>query len=108
MYTMARGMPHGRVLIGDGVVDKACVLVHAKSASVMPPNHDKYRSVIVENERLKETNGLLIEENGVHRDLVMVKIVYYLHRLTRPMHAFLCGCFLTVENLCGFQKRTTC
>jgi len=99
---MARGMPHGRVLIGDGAVDKACVLVHAKSASVMPPNHDKYRSVITENERLKETNGLLIE------DLVMVKIVYYLHRLTRPMHAFLCGCFLTVENLCGFQKRTTC
>jgi len=105
---MARGMPHGRVLIGDGAVDKACVLVHAKSASVMPPNHDKYRSVIAENERLKETNGLLIEENGVHRDLVMVKIVYYLHRLTCPIHAFLCGCFLTVENLCGFQKRTTC
>ena len=99
---MARGMPHDRVLIGDGAVDKACVLVHAKSASVMPPNHDKYRSVIAENERLKETNGLLIE------DLVMVKIVYYLHRLTHPMHAFLCGCFLTVENLCGFQKRTTC
>jgi hypothetical protein len=43
LYTMGRGMPHGRVLIGNGAVNKASVLVHAKLASVMPPNHDTHQ-----------------------------------------------------------------
>jgi hypothetical protein len=83
LYTMGRGMPHGRVLMGNGVVNKASVLVHGKSTLVMPPNHDEYQSVIAENEQLKETNELLTEENGVHRELLMVKSVYCLPCGTR-------------------------
>jgi hypothetical protein len=90
LYTMGRGMPHGRVLMGNGAVNKASVLVHHKSTSVMPPNHDEYQSVIAENEQLKETNELLAEENGVHCELLMVKSVYCLPCGTRLCMHFLC------------------
>jgi hypothetical protein len=72
LYTIGRGMAHGRVPIGDGAVQKAAVLRHANSRRVMPISTDKYEQVKKENIQLKENNELLLEENSVHRDLLMV------------------------------------
>lgn len=38
----------------------------------MPISPDKYEQVKKENIQLKENNELLLEENSVHRDLLMV------------------------------------
>jgi hypothetical protein len=67
-------MAHGRVPIGDGAVEKAAVLRHANSRRVIPISPDKYEQVKKENVQLKENNELLLEENSVHRDLLMVII----------------------------------
>ncbi|XP_066313168.1 uncharacterized protein [Miscanthus floridulus] len=69
LYTIGRGMKHGRVPIGDGVVDKAIVLAHSKSVSVRPPDLDHYESVLQENAQLKTNNDILAEENRIHREL---------------------------------------
>jgi len=65
-------MKHGRVPIGDGAVDKAIVLINSKSRGIKPINHTDYDRVLKENEQLKETNGILFEENSVNRALIMV------------------------------------
>jgi hypothetical protein len=72
---MGRGMAHGRVPIGDGAIEKAAVLVHAPSRAVKPTNPNRYQSVLKENDQLKETNEMLVEENSVNRELVMVQII---------------------------------
>lgn len=65
-------MTHGRVPIGDGAVEKAAVLRHANLRRVIPISPDKYEQVKKENIQLKENNELLLEENSIHRDLLMV------------------------------------
>jgi hypothetical protein len=65
-------MAHGRVPIGDGAVKKAVVLRHANSRRVMPISPDKYEQVKKGNIQLKENNEVMLEENSVHRDLLMV------------------------------------
>ncbi|RLN28765.1 hypothetical protein C2845_PM05G24110 [Panicum miliaceum] len=64
-------MKHGRVPIGDGAVYKEAVLVHGKSVSFKPINPGDYERVLKENEQLKQTNVILLEENSVNRDLIM-------------------------------------
>ena len=68
-------MKHGRVPIGDGAVDKAAVLIHSKSLPFKPINPADYEKVLKENEQLKETNGILIEQINVNHALIMVIIV---------------------------------
>ena len=68
-------MKHGRVPIGDGAVDKADVLIHSKSVPFKPINPADYEKVLKENEQLKETNGILIEQINVNHALIMVIIV---------------------------------
>ncbi|CAD6338275.1 unnamed protein product [Miscanthus lutarioriparius] len=58
LYTIGRGMKHGRVPIGDGVVDKAIVLAHSKSISVRPPDPDHYESVEPPAELLQRLQDL--------------------------------------------------
>lgn len=65
-------MPHGRVPIGDGAVEKGAVLRHAKSRSVRPISPDRYEQVKKENDQLKENNEILLEENSIHREMMMV------------------------------------
>ena len=72
LYTMGGGMKHGRVPIGDGAVDKETVLVHRKSVPFKPINPDDYERVLKENEQLKQTNEILLDENSVNRALIMV------------------------------------
>jgi len=62
-------MAHGRVPIGDGAVEKAAVLRHANSRRVIPISPEQVKK---ENIQLKENNELLLEENTIHRDLLMV------------------------------------
>ncbi|XP_039809682.1 uncharacterized protein LOC120673068 [Panicum virgatum] len=71
LYTIGRGMKHGRVPIGDGAVYKEAVLVHGKSVPFKPINPDDYESMLKENEQLKQTNEILFEENSVNLDLIM-------------------------------------
>ena len=78
LYTMGRGMKHGRVPIGDGAVDKETILVHRLSVPFKPVNPDDYERVIKENEQLKQTNQILHDENGVNRALIMVLILQLL------------------------------
>jgi len=72
LHIVGNGMKHGRVPIGDGAVDKAIVLIHSKSVGFKPINPTDYDRVLKENEQLKETNGILFEENSVNRALIMV------------------------------------
>ena len=65
-------MKHGRVPIGDGVVDEETILVHRLSVPFKPVNPDDYERVIKENEQLKQTNEILLDENSVNRALIMV------------------------------------
>ncbi|CAN6311540.1 unnamed protein product [Urochloa humidicola] len=71
LHIVGNGMKHGRVPIGDGAVDKAIVLVHSKSVAMKPINPADYDRVVKENEQLKETNGILYEENSINRSLIM-------------------------------------
>lgn len=71
LYTIGRGMAHGRVPIGDGAVEKTAVLRHAKSRRVIPVSPDRYEQVRKENDQLKENNEILHEENSIHRELLM-------------------------------------
>ncbi|CAN6340144.1 unnamed protein product [Urochloa humidicola] len=71
LHIVGNGMKHGRVPIGDGAVDKATVLIHSKSVAMKPINPADYDRVVKENEQLKETNGILHEENSVNRALIM-------------------------------------
>ncbi|XP_066364564.1 uncharacterized protein [Miscanthus floridulus] len=71
LHIVGNGMKHGRVPIGDGAVDKAIVLIHSKSVGFKPINPTDYDRVLKENEQLKETNGILFEENSVNRALIM-------------------------------------
>lgn len=65
-------MKHGCVPIGDGAVDKATVLIHSKSVGFKLINPSDYDRLLKENEQLKETNGILFEENSANRVLIMV------------------------------------
>ena len=65
-------MKHGRVPIDDGAVDKETVLVHRKLVPFKPINPDDYERVLKENEQLKQTNEILLDENSVNRALIMV------------------------------------
>jgi hypothetical protein len=65
-------MAHGCVPIGDGAVEKAAALRHAKSRRVIPVSPDKYEQVRKENVQLKENNEMLLEENSVHCEVLMV------------------------------------
>jgi len=69
---MGGGMKHECVPIGDGAVDKKIVLVHRKSVPFKPINPDDYERVLKENEQLKQTNEILLDENSVNRALIMV------------------------------------
>ena len=71
-------MPHGRVPIANGDVEKADILVAVKSHNVHPTKI-AHGSLVEENEQLKEmneqlkkTNVLLMEENNVNRELILV------------------------------------
>jgi len=84
LYFMEGGLRHGRVPIGDGAVDMEEVLAPAKSKNLC--NTVAYRTMLEENDQLKETNGqlvtenvtlkqsneILVEENGVHREMMLV------------------------------------
>ena len=84
LYFMEGGLRHGRVPIGDGAVDMEEVLAPAKSKNLR--NSVAYRTMLEENDQLKETNGqlvtenvtlkqsneILVEENGVHREMMLV------------------------------------
>jgi len=93
LYHMEGGLPHGRVPIADGAVDKEEVRVVAKSNNLRPVNTASYRTVVDENDELKEMNKelreinrdlkqnnveltekneILTEENSVNRDMIMV------------------------------------
>lgn len=100
-------MKHGRVPIGDGAVDKADVLVHAKSMAVKTNCH-QYQSVLKENEELKETNDTLIEENSVHRDLLMVITLSSLPAINMSCPCIFILLFSFAEAICRFWKRATC
>ena len=65
-------MKHGRVPIGDGAVGKETGLVHRKLVPFKPINLDDYERVLKENEQLKQTNEILLDENSVNRALIMV------------------------------------
>jgi len=71
LHIVGNGMKHGRAPIGDGAVDKAIVLIHSKSVPFKPIDPADYERVLKENEQLKETNGILSEENNVNRALIM-------------------------------------
>jgi len=71
LHIVGNGMKHGRVPIGDGAVDKADVLIHSKSVPFKPINPADYEKVLKENEQLKETNGILIEQINVNHALIM-------------------------------------
>nr|TKW07760.1 hypothetical protein SEVIR_7G328500v2 [Setaria viridis] len=71
LHIVGNGMKHGRVPIGDGAVDKAIILIHSKSIGFKPINPTDYDRVLKENEQLKETNGILFEENSVNHALIM-------------------------------------
>uniref|UniRef100_J3MAG6 Uncharacterized protein n=1 Tax=Oryza brachyantha TaxID=4533 RepID=J3MAG6_ORYBR len=71
LYSIGRGLPHGRVPIGNGDVKKADVLAAAKSSSVRPTKSASYQCVIEENTKLKKINEINIEENSVNRELIM-------------------------------------
>ena len=66
LYHMEGGLPHGRVPIADGVVDKEEVRVVAKSNNLCPVSTASYRTVVDENDELKEMNKELRE---INRDL---------------------------------------
>ncbi|KAF0909496.1 hypothetical protein E2562_036641 [Oryza meyeriana var. granulata] len=78
LYCMEGGFAHGRVPIADGVVDKE-TLIAAKSSNIRSTNTAAYRTMVEENEQLRETNQelnqtneLLIEENSVSHQMIMV------------------------------------
>lgn len=91
LYTIGRGMKHGRVPIGDGAVDKTTVLAHSKSVSVRPPDPDHYESVLQENAQLKTNNDILAEENRVHRELFIVIIFPLFLQLLCPKNTISSG-----------------
>ncbi|XP_062192781.1 uncharacterized protein LOC133896234 isoform X2 [Phragmites australis] len=70
-------MPHGRVPIANGVIEKADILAAVKSNNVHI-SKIAHGSLVEENEQLKETNEqlrqtnvLLMEENSVNRELIL-------------------------------------
>ena len=97
-------MKHVRVPIGDGAVDKAVVLIHSKSVPFKPINPADYEKVLKENEQLKETNGILIEQINVNHALIMVIIVSLLlsnnmSYASSSVHIFNCRkCILILEK----------
>jgi hypothetical protein len=85
-------MAHGRVPICDGAVEKGVVLRHAKSTRVIPISPDKYEQVRKENVELKENNEMLLEENSIHRELLMVitfPLLVCVSLLNACMHLYL-------------------
>ena len=79
-------MPHDRVPIANGSVDKADVLAAAKSKNVHPTSTAAYR----------------IEENSVNHEMILVIIVSLLVAIFGPMHISSFAYFSIVEVLCGF------
>jgi hypothetical protein len=84
-------MAHGRVPIGDGAVEKVAVLRHAKSRRVLPVSPDKYEQVRKENVQLKENNEILLEQNSIHRELIMVitYLLFYISVCSMPTCIFM-------------------
>ena len=97
-------MKHGCIPIGDGAVDKTIVLIHSKSIPFKLINPADYEKVLKENEQLKETNRILVEENNVNRALIMVIIVSLLlsnnmSYASSSVHIFNCRkCILILEK----------
>jgi hypothetical protein len=60
---MEGGLVHGHVPIADGAVDKERVIAVAKSNNLRPTNTASYRTVVDENDELKEMNEELRETN---------------------------------------------
>ena len=55
-----------------GLLLPCLVLVHGKTLPFKPINPDDYERVLKENEQLKQTNEILLDENSVNRALIMV------------------------------------
>ncbi|KAG2583731.1 hypothetical protein PVAP13_6KG237000, partial [Panicum virgatum] len=62
------GLRHGRVPIGDGAVDMEEVLAPAKSKNLRNTTNGQ---LVTENVTLKQSNEILVEENGVHREMML-------------------------------------
>lgn len=97
LYSMEGGLRHGRTPIGNGAVDKEVVLAAAQSKNVQ--QSAAYRSVLEENEQLRETNGILIEENGVNRELILV-IVFFCDEMILVIVVHICLHMLLVLHAC--------
>ena len=86
-------MKHGRIPIGDGVVDKAIVLAHSKYVYVRPHDPGHYESVLQENAQLKTNNDILAEENRIHHELFKVIFFPLYLQLLCPKHTISFGYF---------------
>lgn len=63
MYTKGGGLPHGRLLIGDGAVRKADVVAAANGRKARPSTSDSYRHLSEENHQLRRANEGLTQHN---------------------------------------------
>jgi len=81
LYTIGRGMKHGRVPIDDGAVDKAIVLAHSKSVSV------GHLILIIMKVFYKK------KENRIYRKLFKVIIFSLYLQLLCPKHTISFGYF---------------
>ena len=53
MYSTGGGMPHGRLLIGDGAFKKSHVVDAAKRSNVKPSNSLSYQALLRRNQYLE-------------------------------------------------------
>lgn len=77
LYSLGGGLRHGRVPMGNGAIDKQAVLAAAKSKRAEPSlSTPAYQALVEENQHLRQANEILLEENGVNRDFMLVRVVY--------------------------------
>ncbi|KQK04763.1 hypothetical protein BRADI_2g15805v3 [Brachypodium distachyon] len=63
LYTKGGGLPHGRLLIGDGTVRKVNVIAAAKGKKSRPSTSDSYQHLSEENHQLRRANEGLTQHN---------------------------------------------
>ncbi|PNT64467.1 hypothetical protein BRADI_4g29041v3, partial [Brachypodium distachyon] len=64
LYTKGGGLPHGRLIIGDGAVRKEDVIAAAKGRKSRPSSSNSYRHLSEENHVLRRANEGLTQHNG--------------------------------------------
>ncbi|KQK02974.1 hypothetical protein BRADI_2g04729v3 [Brachypodium distachyon] len=64
LYTKGGGLPHGRLIIGDGAMRKEDVIAAAKGKKSRPSSSDSYQHLSEENHELRRANEGLTQHNG--------------------------------------------